>query len=147
MMSNKDRPMPTGPGTVVGSNVVLTGILRDTSDITIHGKVEGELSTERSLTIGETAEIKGPISGQIITIAGYVKGSIEAGQKLEILPTGKVYGSISTRELVIRSGAIFIGKSTMPTEGEPSEAANYEDAHTAESPVYESMGHTALEDE
>ena len=114
---NRERPI-AGPGTIIGGNVLLTGILKDAGDIAIHGKVEGEITSERAVLIGETAEIRGPISGQIVTIAGVVRGSVDAGQKLELLPTGKVYGSISSRELIIRSGAIFVGKSTMPVEDE-----------------------------
>jgi cytoskeletal protein CcmA (bactofilin family) len=113
--NNNERPI-SGPGTVVGTNVTLTGTLKDMGDVAIHGTVEGEIISERSIVVGETANIKGPVSGQIITLAGTVRGSIDAGQKLEIMPTGKVFGSISTRELIIRSGAIFVGKSTMPVE-------------------------------
>ena len=40
-----------------------------------------------------------------------------ASGKLEILPTGKIFGSITTKDLNIRSGAVFVGKSNMP-EGE-----------------------------
>lgn len=142
---NKERPI-SGPGTIVGANVVLTGILKDSGDIAVHGKVEGELTSERSIVVGETAEIKGPISGQIITIAGFVKGSIDAGQKLEILPTGKVYGSISTRELIIRSGAIFVGKSTMPVEDE-AEAQDILDKDDIKIAEYESVGHALIEED
>jgi cytoskeletal protein CcmA (bactofilin family) len=143
---SKDRPI-AGPGTVIGSNVVLTGILRDASDVAVHGKVEGELTSERSIIIGETAEIKGPISAQIVTIAGFVKGSVDAGQKLEILPTGKVYGSISTRELIIRSGAIFVGKSTMPVEEEIREALSSEGVDGMDVSAYESAGHAVIEED
>lgn len=114
-MSNRDRPI-TGPGTIIGSSVTLTGVLKDIGDISIHGSVEGEVTSERTIIIGETAEIKGPVSGQVVTVAGTVRGSIDAGQKLEILTSGKVYGSISCRELTIRAGAVFVGKSAMPIE-------------------------------
>jgi cytoskeletal protein CcmA (bactofilin family) len=140
----KERPI-AGPGTIIGSNVVLTGILRDAGDIAIHGKIEGEISSERSVVVGETAEIKGPITGQIITVAGVVRGSIEAEQKLELLPTGKVYGSISARDLIIRSGAIFIGKSTMPVDDAPAERENYEE--DTEAGVYESVTQVMVEDD
>jgi cytoskeletal protein CcmA (bactofilin family) len=145
---SKDRPI-AGPGTVVGSNVVLTGILRDAGDVAIHGKIEGEITSERTILIGETAEIKGPISGQIITVAGFVKGSIDAGQKLEIMPTGKVYGSISTRELIIRSGAIFVGKSTMPVEDEVADTGEEELDESAKSDIhsFDSVGQAVIEDE
>lgn len=145
-MNNKERPL-AGPGTVIGSNVLLTGVLKDSGDITIHGKVEGELTSERSIIIGETAEIKGPVSGQIVTIAGFVKGSIDAGQKLEILPTGKVYGSISTRELIIRGGALFVGKSTMPVEEESQAATEQNEMTDAEMAEYETVGHAAIDEE
>ncbi len=118
----------TGPGTTVGVNVALTGTLKDQNDITIYGMVDGEVICERSVVIGETAQVKGPIRGQIITISGTVRGSIEALEKLEILETGKVLGSITTKDLVIHSGAKFVGKSEMsieegdiPEESEQSE--------------------------
>lgn len=107
----------SGPGTIVGANVKLTGVLKDTNDITVHGKVEGEVISEHNVTITETADIKGPISAQNVVVAGIVSGSILAVQKIEILPTGKVYGAITMKDLTIRSGAIFIGKSSMPDKG------------------------------
>lgn len=134
----KERPI-SGPGTIIGANVVLTGILKDAGDIAIHGKVEGEVSSDRSIIIGETADIKGPISAQVITVAGVVRGAIDAGQKLEILPTGKVYGSISTRDLVIRSGAVFVGKSTMPIDEEVNTAVA-ESHERVEAHAYETVG-------
>jgi cytoskeletal protein CcmA (bactofilin family) len=134
---NKERPI-SGPGTIVGGNVVLTGTLKDAGDIAIHGKIEGELTSERSIVIGETAEIKGPVTGQIVTVAGLIRGSIDAGQKLEILPTGKVYGSIATRELIIRSGAIFVGKSTMPVDEEP-QTTDDEEEEQVRSRSYETI--------
>lgn len=103
----------SGPGTVIGANVKLLGAINDVNDITVHGKVEGEVNSEKTVTIGETAEIKGPVSGAIVTVAGLIRGSIEAIDRLEILPTGKVYGNIATGDLIIRSGAKFVGKSAV----------------------------------
>jgi cytoskeletal protein CcmA (bactofilin family) len=121
MFEKPAKPI-AGPGTVVGANVKLTGTLRDVNDIIIHGRVDGEIFSEKNVTITETSVIKGPITATSITIGGRVKGSIEAAQKMEILPTGKVYGSIVTKDLSIRSGAILIGKCSMPqgeAVGEP----------------------------
>lgn len=117
---NKERSV-AGPGTIIGTSVVLTGVLKDTGDISVHGRVEGEVTSERSVIVGETAEIKGPVAGQTVAVAGTVRGAIDAGQKLEILPSGKVFGSLSCRELTIRPGAVFVGKSTMPVEEETLE--------------------------
>lgn len=102
-----------GVGTVVGANVKLQGTLKDTNDIAVHGIVEGEVISNKTIFISETAAIKGPIIGEIVTVAGTVKGSIDAKDKLEILATGKVSGSINSNTLIINAGAQFNGKSTM----------------------------------
>lgn len=116
MLGDK-RPNPSGQGTVIGANVKLLGTLQDASDIIIHGRIEGEVISSQAISITETAYVKGPVSGELVTIAGKVRGSITATGKLEILPTGKVFGSVTSKDLSIKSGAIFVGKCTMP-EGE-----------------------------
>lgn len=104
-----------GPGTTVGVNVALSGTLKDQNDISVFGMVEGEVISEKSVTIGQSAQVKGPVRGELVTVAGVVRGSITAGEKLELLETGKVFGSIVTKNLVVHSGAILVGKSDMPT--------------------------------
>jgi len=117
-MFEKDQQTITGPGTVIGSNVKLTGTLKDVNDITVHGHVDGEVISEKNVEITETASIKGPVTAQIVTVSGKINGSVTANEKLEINPTGKVYGSINTKDLIIQSGAIFVGKSTTTKEDE-----------------------------
>lgn len=117
MFEKGEREMATnGQGTVIGSNVTLVGALRDSNDITIHGKIEGEVNSEKTVTIGETAQIKGPVNGTVISVAGTVDGSIDASSRLEILATGKIYGNITVADLVIHSGAQFVGKCDMMTD-------------------------------
>lgn len=130
-MNKPDKPLP-GPGTVVGANVKLVGTLRDVNDITVHGIIEGEVASERAITIGETAQIKGPVVGQVVSVAGIIRGSIDASTRLEILPTGKVYGNITARDLIIRSGAVFIGKSAMVTDDDKAEASPASERETKE---------------
>lgn len=119
----KNIPMEgsSGPGTVVGVNVALTGVLKDQNDIAVYGMVEGEVVSDKLVTIGQTAQVKGPVKGQIITVAGIVRGAIEAHEKLEILETGKVFGSIVAKDLVVHSGATISGKVTMASEEEAEE--------------------------
>ncbi len=105
-----------GPGTIVGVNVALSGTLKDQNDIAIYGMVDGEVMTESSVTIAQSAQVKGPVRGQLVTVAGTVHGEIDASEKLEILETGKIYGSIATKDLIVRSGAFIVGKVSM---GEP----------------------------
>lgn len=114
-----DTDGATSPGTVVGANVKLTGTLKDVNDITVHGQVEGEIISDRIVTIAETAKVKGPITATSITVAGQVNGAVNASERCELLPSGRVTGSITTSDLSIRSGALFNGKATMvePQQG------------------------------
>lgn len=118
MMKTIPGDETSGPGTVVGVNVALTGTLKDQNDIVIHGMVDGEVVSERTVSVGQTAQVKGPVKGQLVTIAGVVRGEITAGEKLEVLETGKIYGSIETRGLVGHSGALIVGKVSMSNEEE-----------------------------
>jgi cytoskeletal protein CcmA (bactofilin family) len=116
-MSMLEKKSVSGPGTIVGANVKLVGTLYDASEIVIHGKIEGEVNSDKNISVTETAYVKGPVNAETVQIAGEVHGSITATGHLEILPTGKIFGSITTKDLNIRSGAIFVGKCNMP-EGE-----------------------------
>jgi len=116
-----DKKNLSGPGTIVGANVKLVGTLSDANEIVVHGKVEGEVISEKSVIISETAFVKGPVSAEMVQIAGEVHGSIVATGKLEIMPTGKVFGSTTTKDLNIRSGAVFVGKSNMPEQSKELE--------------------------
>ncbi len=144
-MIGEKRPNTSGPGTVVGANVKLVGTLNDASDIIIHGRIEGELISSQSVSVSETAHVKGPISAEVVSIAGKVTGSITATGKLEILPTGKVFGSITSKDLSIRSGAIFIGKCTMPEGEKEAEAEAKAASSPTPAPKEAPKGETAYE--
>jgi len=136
-MFDKDQTTVSGPGTVVGANVKLTGTLKDVNDITIHGVIDGEVISDRNVIISETASIKGPITANTIVVSGKVNGSITAQEKLEISPTGKVYGSIVAGDLIINSGAIFVGKSNTLKEKDetPVEKKSAKDVEKKEEKV------------
>jgi cytoskeletal protein CcmA (bactofilin family) len=78
--------------------------------------VDGEVISERSVTVGQSAQVKGPVKGQLVTVAGVIRGSVEATEKFEVLETGKIFGSINARDLVVHSGAIIIGDIKMDNE-------------------------------
>lgn len=103
--------------TIIGLNVNLKGNLKNQGSIQVNGSVEGEVRSDDNVNVGETAVIKGPVIAKVIEVSGTIKGLIEATEKLEINATGKVIGDINVKTLIIKQGAIFIGKSTMPDQG------------------------------
>lgn len=109
----------SGPGTVVGVNVALSGTLKDQNDIVVHGMVDGEVISDKTVSIGQSAQIKGPVKAIVVTVAGVVRGEVTASDRVEVMESGKVFGTITTKDLIVRSGAIISGKIEMATEPEP----------------------------
>jgi cytoskeletal protein CcmA (bactofilin family) len=101
-------------GTVIGSQVKLSGTLEDRSSVAIFGKVDGEIVAGEDVSVHGGAQVKGPISGKRVSIEGVVRGNIKADERVEILPKGKLAGSLEAKDLVIHSGAIFNGRANMP---------------------------------
>lgn len=102
--------------TIIGLNVVLIGNLKNKGSIQVNGNVEGELRSDEHINIGETAKVKGPVFAKTVEVSGEVDGLIETSERLEIHPTGKVVGDLNAKSLIIEQGAVFVGKSNMPSE-------------------------------
>ncbi len=114
--------------TIIGINVTLKGNLHNKGSIQVNGNVDGEVRSDENILIGETAKIKGPVVAKKIEISGEIKGLVEASEKLEINSSGRVYGDINAKSLVIKEGAIFVGKSASTQT--PSESAETETEKT-----------------
>ena len=130
--------MENNVDTIIGINVVLKGNLRNKGSIQINGTVEGEVKSDENINIGETAKITGPVVAKTIEISGEVEGVVEATEKLEVNPTGRVTGDISAKSLIIKQGAVFVGKSNMldrtitPKESKAEAAAEEKKEEKAE---------------
>jgi cytoskeletal protein CcmA (bactofilin family) len=96
-----------GKGSRVTGKLVFDGTVR------IEGEVEGEITAQDTLVIGETAVIKARVTGTSVIVHGTVTGDVTARKRLEIQAPGKVYGNISVPSLVIHEGVVFEGHCTM----------------------------------
>ena len=96
-----------GKGSRVTGKLVFEGTVR------LEGQVEGEITAQDTLVVGETAVINAQINGTSIVVHGTIKGDVTARKRLEIHAPGKVYGNISVPSLVIHEGVVFEGQCTM----------------------------------
>jgi cytoskeletal protein CcmA (bactofilin family) len=94
-----------------GSRV--TGELTFQGSARIEGSVDGEIQCHGTLTIGERAEVRARISGQIVVIRGRVEGSVVAKEKVELIAPARLYGDVDTPRLIITEGVIFDGDCSM----------------------------------
>ena len=96
---------------VLSADVEIKGSIKFTNDLTIDGKVEGEIISSGLLTVGENAEIRGEIKTKSVTVLGKVHGNITVDERCELKARAVLQGDLKAARLVIEEGATFVGKS------------------------------------
>lgn len=93
----------------------MTGSLtfKDPVNLRINGSFEGTLDTKGSLLIGEKAQVKATIKGELITLGGTVTGTVTATSRVELLSTARVSGKICSPRVIMQDGAILNGTLEM----------------------------------
>jgi len=112
-----------------GSKVI--GTLTFTGPVELDGHIEGEISAQDKLIIGEAAVIKAKVSGAEILVKGTVTGDISASKRLILRKPARIVGNISTSNLTIEEGVVFEGKCSMGSSTSSSESRRSE--HTGNS--------------
>ena len=96
---------------VLSSDVEIKGSIKFINELTIDGKVEGEINSPGVLIVGENADIKGEIKTKSVTVLGKVHGNITVEERCELKSHAVLYGDLKATRLVIEDGATFVGKS------------------------------------
>ena len=109
------RPPAGASRNILSSDVEIKGTVKFTNDLIIDGKIEGEISSDGSLTVGENARLKAEIRTATVVVYGKVHGNITALERIELKASAEVIGDIKSKTLSIEAGAIFVGKSTVGT--------------------------------
>lgn len=115
-LSNLVNPMsdPTPAGTNrnhLSSDVEIKGTLKFQNDLVFDGKIEGEIISNATLTVGKSAHVQGEVKSKSVIILGSVQGNIEAAERVELKATAQLIGDLRAGRIVIEDGATFVGKS------------------------------------
>ena len=102
--------------TIISNGVKIDGKLTSSGNIRVEGEIQGDISSQKNVVVGDRGKVNGQINADTITIGGKVSGTVRANEKLVLDPHGYLKGDIFTKILVIEAGARFDGKSKM---GEP----------------------------
>ncbi len=103
----------------LNSDVEIKGNLKFAGELTFDGKLDGEIQTEGTLHLGDSAVINGNINAQSVIVRGKITGNIVAREKIEIKSKAELFGDIKSSKLVIEEGVTFVGK----TEVNPNKVA------------------------
>ena len=121
----------TSSKNVLANDVEIKGSIRFSHDLIIDGKIEGEVQSDGSLTVGENALIKGEIKTRAVTIFGKVEGNITVAERCELKSNATLVGDVTAGTLSIEEGATFLGRSHV---GKGAKAAAPASAQGASAP-------------
>ena len=111
------KKMPSNPEdthTILGPESTFEGkLVFNGGQVRIDGNFKGEVKTESTLIVGETARLEANLNVGTVIITGEVIGDISAKHSVGIERPGKVRGTINTPELMIQKGVIFEGSCKM----------------------------------
>ena len=93
----------------IGETMVIEADITSDEDIIVEGKVKGNISVSKTLTIGKSGKVKADIKAAVVRVIGEAKGNIIASDKVEILAQGRYTGNIQSQKLVVEEGAILNG--------------------------------------
>ncbi len=105
----------------LGRDTEFEGKFSFTGAVRVDGKISGEIFSNGTLIVGESAVIHSKIHVADIIISGEVHGDIFAERKIEITAPGKLFGNIKTPKLVLEEGVIFEGNCKMKDLKEETE--------------------------
>ncbi len=105
----------------LGKNTEFEGKLSFEGAVRIDGRFKGEIISEGTLIVGETAVIESEVRVSHIIISGEVRGNVLASKKIEIHSPGKVFGNICSPAVVMDEGVVFEGTCSMQKEVSPKD--------------------------
>jgi len=105
----------------LGKDTEFEGKLSFTGAVRLDGRFKGEILTEGTLIVGETALIEADIRVARIIVSGEIRGNIVAGERIEIKAPAKVFGNIQSPTVIIEEGVVFEGSCKMKVATEESD--------------------------
>src|ERR1043166_465984 len=117
---------------VLNSDVEIKGNLKFSGELTLEGKLEGEVQTDGLLNLGDSAVVNGNINAQSVVVRGKLNGNINAKEKIEIKAKAELFGDIRATKLVVEEGVTFVGK----TEVNPNKVAPPPSVRPGETPRF-----------
>ncbi|NQX97337.1 MAG: polymer-forming cytoskeletal protein [Flavobacteriales bacterium] len=94
-------------GTEIKGDVTCTG------DIRIDGVLNGTLSSQGKVVVGQSGVIEGEVTCKNADVSGNIKATIIVKELLQLKATANISGDINTNKLSIEPGANFTGTCNM----------------------------------
>lgn len=98
---------------ILSSGVKIEGKFFSDGNVRIDGKIEGDVTVNGNLTLGESSILNGNIKANNVSVSGKITGTVSVSEKLILESKSTLQGDIVSKILVIEEGAKFEGQSLM----------------------------------
>jgi cytoskeletal protein CcmA (bactofilin family) len=102
---------------LLGKNARFKGTIMFEGTARIDGRLEGDISTDGILVIGEEAVVEGNIVARTVICAGSITGDIVASERVELVAPAVLTGHVKTPRLSLQEGVSFLGTSEVQSSG------------------------------
>jgi cytoskeletal protein CcmA (bactofilin family) len=109
--------------TIIGPSILISGNLTGDEDLTVRGRVEGELTLTKTLIVENSGVVKANVAVKNAIVSGVVVGNINATESVELTKDGRMVGDIRAPRVILVDGASFRGRIDMG-EVEPGRVNN-----------------------
>jgi cytoskeletal protein CcmA (bactofilin family) len=103
----------TGMATEIGESILISGSLEGDEDLTVRGRVEGNVRLTRTLIVEASGVVKADVAVKDAVISGVVVGNVTASDSVQITSEGRMVGDIAAPRVIIVDGASFRGRVDM----------------------------------
>ena len=97
----------------IGLGTDFSGQLNFEGVIRLDGRFSGEIRSNGTLIIGETAHVTAEINVDTVIVSGEVHGNIRAKNRVEFHAPAKHFGNIIAPVIIIDEGVLFEGNCQM----------------------------------
>jgi cytoskeletal protein CcmA (bactofilin family) len=97
---------------VVPEGVVIGGSVTSNAETEISGRIDGDVTVDGRLFLGETAVISGNIRAVMCRIEGRVEGKIECSQEIDLGRTGRLNSDAVAGRKITVAGQVFGNMTT-----------------------------------
>jgi len=113
MATNKEMTGGAAGATVIGPTITINGKLSGDEDLTVRGRVEGEVTLTKTLFLEVSGVVKANVSVKNAVISGVVVGNVRATESVELTKEGRMVGDIAAPRVILVDGASFRGRIEM----------------------------------
>lgn len=99
--------------TIIGKGSKIKGTLYVQGGVRIDGEVEGTIESDGFVTIGSSGVARANIKAEECLISGKVIGNVTCKDAIELDRSARMNGDIVAKILMIHTGAVFNGNSSM----------------------------------